>query len=342
MTKVQVLNKFLKKLGVDKTGSTVVECLRLIGEYYKAEKGDGTISSELDNVLAVAGGSTEELNCNLNLSNVKDSSTILNSYMSYLKIDDFPTGIADFTSLFSRATSITFPIALYGLNKIDASNATLLVNTFNGMYASSDIDLSTWDTSKVTSINRMFEQLKFSSDEYTLKLDGKFNISNVTTMNYAFRYFPKSEFKYDCFKIESKVTSLNGFLEYSKCTSIDLTGFKTPDVTDLTNMFDGCGSLTTLLIPDMITTNVTKTGSMFSACSRLVNVTWGSNWLPNTAITKFDLTSSYKLSHDSILDLFNKLAIRTDSPTLSLASTAKARMSADEIKIATDKGWTVA
>lgn len=84
MTEVQVLNEFLKKLGVDKTGSTVVECLRLIGEYYKAEKGDGTISSELKEVLKVIGGGHEII--------LKDSMPLTSTGAKYTNTD-FPTAL---------------------------------------------------------------------------------------------------------------------------------------------------------------------------------------------------------------------------------------------------------
>lgn len=84
MTKVQVLNKFLKKLGVDKEGETVVECLRLMGEYYEAEKGDGTISSELGNVLEVAGVGYEII--------IKDSMPLTASGAKYANTD-FPTAL---------------------------------------------------------------------------------------------------------------------------------------------------------------------------------------------------------------------------------------------------------
>ena len=89
------------------------------------------------------------------------------------------------------------------------------------------------------------------------------------------------------------------------------------------------------------TSNVTSMDSMFNGCYSLTSLTLGANWAPNEKVTSLLLHNSSKLTHDSCLDVLNKLAPRTNSPTLQLHATTKALMSADEIKIATDKGWVV-
>ena len=92
------------------------------------------------------------------------------------------------------------------------------------------------------------------------------------------------------------------------------------------------------------TSNVGDMTDMFYGGTSLTSLTLGPNWGSNTKITSFDI-SPCPLTHDSCLDVFNKLADKTQtattSATLKLNSTTKALMSADEIKIATDKGWTV-
>ena len=102
---------------------------------------------------------------------------------------------------------------------------------------------------------------------------------------------------------------------YGLGTTVDLSGVNTDEVSDMT--------------------------SMFSYCSNLTNLTLGENWGSNSGVTSFSLSSSTLLTHDSCLDVFNKLATKTSSATLKLSATTKALMSDAEIKIATDKGWTV-
>ena len=79
---------------------------------------------------------------------------------------------------------------------------------------------------------------------------------------------------------------------------------------------------------------------MFYYCTSLANLTLGQDWGINTEITSLDL-SYCPLTHDSCLDVFNKLATRGISATLKLKSTTKALMSEDEIAIATNKNWVV-
>ena len=143
----------------------------------------------------------------------------------------------------------------------------------------------------------------------------------------------------------SSITSMNDmFSSCSYLTSLNLSNFNTQNVTNMNSMFNYCKSLTSLDLSNFNTQNVTNMGYMFSGCYALTSFALGHNWGINTSITSFNL-SSCPLTHDSCLDVFNKLADKTQtattSATLNLNATTKALMSADEIKIATDKGWTV-
>ena len=64
------------------------------------------------------------------------------------------------------------------------------------------------------------------------------------------------------------------------------------------------------------------------------------NWASNDAITSLNFTNTV-FNHDCCLELFNKLATKTSTSVVTLNSTTKSSMLASEIKIATDKGWTV-
>ena len=114
--------------------------------------------------------------------------------------------------------------------------------------------------------------------------------------------------------------------------------------TSMYYMFHNCSSLTSLDLSSFDTSQVTDMGYMFHNCPSHTSLTLGANWASNNSITRFDL-SSCPLTKESALDVLNKLADRTattNKPTLRLKSTVKALLSDDEIKIATDKGWTVA
>lgn len=59
------------------------------------------------------------------------------------------------------------------------------------------------------------------------------------------------------------------FLNYSNCTSIDMTGFDTTQVEDMSSMFYGCTRLENLNITNMDTSNVIDMCGMFSHCYAL-------------------------------------------------------------------------
>ena len=59
----------------------------------------------------------------------------------------------------------------------------------------------------------------------------------------------------------------------------------------------------------------------------------------NTSISNF--TNSTKLTHDSLLDIINNLSTVSTTQTLTIGSTNLAKLSSDEITIATNKGWTI-
>ena len=122
--------------------------------------------------------------------------------------------------------------------------------------------------------------------------------------------------------------------------SIDVSKFNTKNATNLESTFYRCKVLTSLDLSNWDVSNVTDMLSMFTSCSSLASLTLSNNWASNESVTEVDL-SACPLTHDSCLDVFNKLATRTNSPTLILKSTTKTLMSDAETVIATNKGWVV-
>ena len=115
-------------------------------------------------------------------------------------------------------------------------------------------------------------------------------------------------------------------------------------------MFGSCGNLQT--IPLLDTSNVTDMSSMFGNCENLTTII-GTHTLEEVQAgtikalkgTKESLNLSYSplLERASILALFHGLADLTGNTkqTIRLHATAKARLTAEDIKIATDKNWNV-
>ncbi len=108
--------------------------------------------------------------------------------------------------------------------------------------SSSFYGMENWDTSLVTDMSNMFENLWNDS----------LNLDNFDT---------------------SKVTDMNSmFYNMSNLTSIDLSNFDTSNVTDMSAMFSGMRSLTSLDLSNFDTTNVTGMGSMFYGMNSLTSL----------------------------------------------------------------------
>ena len=180
-----------------------------------------------------------------------------------------------------------------------------------------------FDTSAVTSMGSMFSSC---SNLTTLDLSS-FNTSAVTDMS-------------------------NMFYVCTKLTTLDLSSFNTSAVTSMGSMFFGCTKLTTLDLSSFNTSAVTDMSYMFDNCTNLTTII-GTHTLEEVQAgtvkamkgTKKSLNLSYSplLERASILALFYGLADLTGNTkqTISLHATAKARLTAEDIKIATDKNWNV-
>jgi hypothetical protein len=102
--------------------------------------------------------------------------------------------------------------------------------------------------------------------------------------------------------------------------------------------FYGCSSLTTINIPSSVTT--IGSTSIFQNCTNLENVTLGNDFNANG----LDLSASTLYSKETLKNILYNLADRTDQTayTLTIGSTNLAKLSNEQIAIATQKNWTLA
>lgn len=224
---------------------------------------------------------------------------------------------------------------------LDTRNATNMSNTFTACSSLEYLDLRSWDTSKVESFWNMF--LNCSSLK---SIDvSSFNTSKVSN------YFSFYTMFSGCSSLET--IDLSNF-DFSNSGSYSISGMfqncrslksvKFPSDVHFNNnvttkqVFSSCELLETLDLSSWNTTNVTSMDSMFNNCESLENLTLGENWASNSSITSFDL-SYCPLTHNSEVDVLNKLATRDNSPVIKFSS--KVGLYQSEIDIATNKGWSV-
>lgn len=155
------------------------------------------------------------------------------------------------------------------------------------------LDLSSFNTEKVTNMSKMFvgstnlrtinlpkgfigssvtdlrSMFKDCTSLTELDLSGS-NSENVKEMNEMF-YGCKALSKLDLtdFKTGQVTTMENMFCDCSTLETLDVSSFNTENVTTMLGMFNNCSSLRSLDLPGFNTANVTQMSSMFKKCSSL-------------------------------------------------------------------------
>ena len=132
-----------------------------------------------------------------------------------------------------------------------------------------EIDLSNFDTSKVTNMNSMF----YDMSNLTMLDLSSFNTSKVTDMSGMFAGLLNLTTLNVSHFDTSNVTNMGAMFSFmSNLTTLDLSNFDTSNVTDMSWMFYGMSSLTTLDLSNFDTSQVTDMCYMFSYMSNLTTL----------------------------------------------------------------------
>ena len=234
------------------------------------------------------------------------SSSSLVSYLTTVDLSGWNTSkVTNMFFMFQDYSSLT----TLDLSNFDTSNVTGMGYMFKDCSSLTSLDLSNWNTTNVTGMSSMFYNCRSLT---SLDLSN-WNTTNVTGMSSMF---------YNCRSL----------------TSLDLSNWNTSNVTDMRYMLYDCSSLTSLDLSNWNTSNVTDMSSMFNYCWKLSNLTLGTDWASNSSISSFDLSYS-PLTHESAVDVINKLATRSNSPVIRFSN--KVGLYQSEIDVATNKGWSV-
>ena len=268
------------------------------------------------------------------------------------------SAVTNMTAMFSGCEN------LISIPQLNTSAVTNMNSMFSNCNSLTTIPLI--DTSAVTNMNSMFSGCK------SLTTTPQLDTSNVTNMRYMF---------YDCNSLTtiplidtSAVTDMNSMF-YNCKNLISIPQLNTSNITDMDNMFYNCSYLTT--IPQLDTSNVTSMVYMFSGCKSLTTIpqldlskismvshmfsscrslttlggfqnlgmAYDTRKSANYSYYTLDLSTSPKLTHDSLMNVINNLYdIKTkgcNPQRLILGSTNLAKLTSEEVAIAQNKGWSV-
>lgn len=240
------------------------------------------------------------------------------------------------------------------LSELDISNFnTSNVTAMNGMfsYLSSlpNLDLTHFDTSKVTSMSSMFASSKMAS----VNTNG-WNTSNVTRMDYMFSSvsFAPQVSSFDT----SKVTNMSSmFYAQRAAKTLDLSNFDFSNVTSMDN-FLHMSYIDDLYLGDSSAEKLDGASRAFP--TSLKNLVFFKNYGKGFK-TKSNNQFKYKLDfsassfpREQLLDLFDRLYdlnLTYDvanggtlyTQQIDINGSQISLLTAEEIAIATNKGWTV-
>lgn len=129
---------------------------------------------------------------------------------------------------FSLSSSRT--VHIIGFENMDTSDVENMSYMFCTSY---DIDLSTWNTSKVTNMQGMF-----SGCSGSINFGTNFDTSNVTDMSHMFEDYTFGNLDLNSFNTYN-VKDMNSMFRFTKMKYLDLASFDTYNVEDMREMFAG-------------------------------------------------------------------------------------------------------
>lgn len=244
------------------------------------------------------------------------------------------------------------------LDYLNTSEVDDMQLMFSSCTSLETLDLSSFNTEKITNMVTMFENSKHLR---SLKLPKGFIGSSVTNLNATFKGCESlteldlsgsnsenvtnmSEMFYGCkalskldltsFKTGQVTTMENMFCICSTLETLDVSSFNTENVTTMLGMFNNCSSLRSLDLPVFNTANVTKMGAMFQKCSSLQSLDLSSfntrkvtqmqsMFAGCTNLESIDLSS---FDTENMTDMVAMFASCTKLETLDLSSFATPKM----------------
>ena len=358
---VQKLNDFIKKYGTDFVyPKDMSRCF----SNYEGERIPllelNPNTSNVTNMSSMLGGNINLTEIPLfDTSNVTNMSYMLSGNINLTKIPLLDTSnVTNISFLFQNCSN------LKNIPLLDTSNVIDMKGMFQDCSSLKTIPML--NTSNVTEMDYLFERDSLLTEIPLL------NTVNVTRMPYLFsncsllETIPKLEtgnvtvmnsmFK-GCSSLKQipllNTKSCNLMQEmFSGCSSItEIPELDTSNVISMWYMFFKCTSLTT--VPMLDASKIINVYNMFNNCSSLVTLgglknlgmSYPTNWIDNVSEATLNLSDSPLLTHDSLMNVINNLydikskGVKTQ--TLQLGNTNKAKLTTEEIAIATNKGWNV-
>ena len=238
------------------------------------------------------------------------------------------------------------------VSKWDTRKVISMSATFQGCSKLTTIDVSKWDTSSLTNIAGMFHNCK---SVQSLNM-AHFDVSRCTSFLGLFGYCSSLE-NINCKDFNtSNVNDMGTCFGYcSSLKTLDLTGWDMSKVTRMEYVFTRCTSLEVLDITGWNMESTTATANFSSYCDSLQSIIGNrtieeviadniATMIGLSATAGVNFALSPNLDRASMRAIINGVADMTGKTALRMAfhANAKARLTEEDIAIATAKNWTIA
>ena len=170
-------------------------------------------------------------------------------------------------SMFSNFKALT---TISGMTLLDTSDAISMNSMF--MYCSNltSVDLSSFDTSKVTDMTYMFYLCNKLGE---IKGLNNLNTGNVTSMLGMFSFcYPLETLDIGGFDTSKVSNMMYMFVGDRNLKSLPISNWNTSSLTNMQEMFTGCEALTGIDISRWNTSKVTNMMGVFSGCKALTSM----------------------------------------------------------------------
>ena len=183
---------------------------------------------------------------------------------------------------------------------------------FYAMSSLTTLNLSSFDTSKVTNMSNMFAHMR----QLTALNLSNFNTSQVTDMGYMFEDMSNlTTLNLSSFDT-SKVTNMGAMFEgVSGLTTLNLSNFDTSRVTDMGVMFSGMSNLTTLDLSHFNTSQVANMEYMFAGMSNLTTLDLSNFDTSQVTSVGYMFSLSY---NEAPMDKLEKIYVNNDFDTANV------------------------
>ena len=264
--------------------------------------------------------------------------------------------IADMSQYFQNLTNVTYINA----TNLITNNTTKATTMFKNCEKLVTIDgMNTWDCSNLSNIGGMFSlcksltQLDLNMFNYSIIEDfanllnacssltnldfSNFKINTTTPCDNTFNWLGLSELTLDNSGVDKYVNLYRSMNWMPNVTSITLKNFKLSSIKQL--IYAGCPKLTSVSCINCTMSDTCDVNEYTFNNLPIVNFDF-----TGTEITvDLLLNKNSVISHESLVNIITNLKDYSsgDTHTLTIGSTNLAKLTTDEITIATNKNWTV-